>query len=159
MGFGLEARHHPWTKHWNAMLSVSVSTPCSFSRWTCSLKVFLAIPHYCSGLIKINEACHTRKLRGNNVICSDSFPEGVAESTLKPDLRHQVLIAGISRDVTRATKEAWTVAAILDVNSENRKQNWTVWTEITSRWWPSITIKNLAFYLLFPSSLLTLNII
>ena len=79
---------------------------------------------YLSGFSKINEA----KLCVNNVTCGDSFHVDAAEWALKPDSHDEILLAIFSRDVARAAK-AWTVAEMVDVDTENRR----VESGITSR--------------------------
>lgn len=96
--------------------------PCSFSLWHCFFYVVLAVSYYFSGLSEIDEARSTARLRDNNVTRDDSFGVNATEWTLKPDSLDEILLAVFSRGVARAAK-AWTVAPMLVVNNENRKQD------------------------------------
>lgn len=75
---------------------------------------------------EINEAQCTAKLLLNNVTCGDSTCINAAEWRLEPDWHDESLFANFNRNVARAAK-AWTVAAMLDVDTENRTQNQTRW--------------------------------
>lgn len=79
---------------------------------------------YFSDLSEINRPRYTVNLRVNCVVCGDSHRGNAAEWTIKPDSLDEILLASFSGDVTRAA-QAWTIAAMLDVDFENRKQNRT----------------------------------
>ncbi|CAN7984608.1 unnamed protein product [Ixodes hexagonus] len=75
---------------------------------------------YFSCLKGINEA----KRRVNNMTSGDSSRVDAAEWTLKPDSHDEIPLAIFSHDVAQAAK-AWTVAEVVEVDTENRKQNRT----------------------------------
>lgn len=67
-----------------------------------------------------------QNLRVNSVTYVVSFRVDSAGCSLKPDWHDEMLLAIFRRDVARATKEAWTVAAMLNDHTESWKEDRTM---------------------------------